>query len=648
MKQSLIAILMITGAAIDASAHSVLINENFNSSFPTAEFPKLLELDELPPLPSFSPIFLDSNGVAQPWWRAKDSNASDDGFGVSHSAYQKGGTSNDWLISKAITIPTKGYTLSFGAQSYIMRDGDRLSDLKVYISEFEPAKGNLPTTAQMEIAQVPEGASKDVIEKDFTYYEMSLDEYVGKTIYISFVNQNTDKDILAIDDILVQRLDDAELQASSETYVLNGEYEVSASVLASTDKALSGLTLTFNPNNGDDPVSFSNISIASGEQKDFTFKANIDADETCNWTVTLSGDDMQNIVENGTITGLSFIPYHRILLEEATGLWCSNCPLGIYAMENIIHDEEMSEFVVPVSVHVAGSGSDYMIDSEYSTLFAVNFAPGLRIDRDLAPKTFNMANDGGEFDKNNTLSLAYRICQEQKKITLMSVDMTAQFNVENGDTTSITADVTIRPAITLPGKRYAIGFSLTENNVGVDNNRYWVQENGFSGLPLTSGLGGFTSLPERIQNWRYMDVARATIGYRGNKDITMPETLEMDQTYTFSVNLPIPKKYQENDRGYLLSPEIVASNLSVVAYVLDKDNSNAAINSVAYPMTEAAAHRMTIKELADRVTGIDNITTETFTGEAEYFTLQGVKVSNPTPGIYVVRRGNVVTKEVIK
>jgi GTP-dependent phosphoenolpyruvate carboxykinase len=33
---------------------------------------------------------------------------------------------------------------------------------------------------------------------------------------------------------------------------------------------------------------------------------------------------------------------------------------------------------------------------------------------------------------------------------------------------------------------------------------------------------------------------------------------------------------------------------------------------------------------------------------AEYYNLQGVRVANPAPGLYIVRRGTLVTKELVK
>ena len=47
--------------------------------------------------------------------------------------------------------------------------------------------------------------------------------------------------------------------------------------------------------------------------------------------------------------------------------------------------------------------------------------------------------------------------------------------------------------------------------------------------------------------------------------------------------------------------------------------------------------------------GIENVIDDDSTDcEAEYFNLQGVEVANPENGIYVVRRGSKVTKEIIR
>ena len=58
------------------------------------------------------------------------------------------------------------------------------------------------------------------------------------------------------------------------------------------------------------------------------------------------------------------------------------------------------------------------------------------------------------------------------------------------------------------------------------------------------------------------------------------------------------------------------------------------------------------KELRNPSSGVENIAAkrvaDEFEGEPEYFDLQGRKVMNPANGLYIVKRGNTVTKEVIR
>lgn len=48
------------------------------------------------------------------------------------------------------------------------------------------------------------------------------------------------------------------------------------------------------------------------------------------------------------------------------------------------------------------------------------------------------------------------------------------------------------------------------------------------------------------------------------------------------------------------------------------------------------------------VTGIEDITIDAAAGEAEYFNLQGVKVANPENGVFIVRHGNKISKQIIR
>ena len=47
-------------------------------------------------------------------------------------------------------------------------------------------------------------------------------------------------------------------------------------------------------------------------------------------------------------------------------------------------------------------------------------------------------------------------------------------------------------------------------------------------------------------------------------------------------------------------------------------------------------------------TGISDIEIDSANGEAEYFNLQGIRVDNPTNGIFIRRQGSKVEKVVIR
>ena len=48
---------------------------------------------------------------------------------------------------------------------------------------------NIPTTPTYVFEKIPQGAST-AIDNEFSSFSYNLDDYIGKTIYINFVNQN--------------------------------------------------------------------------------------------------------------------------------------------------------------------------------------------------------------------------------------------------------------------------------------------------------------------------------------------------------------------------------------------------------------------------------------------------------------------------
>lgn len=652
MKLRILTASLLVGAAATAIAQSVAFSENFNGDY-TENFPTLLELDHKPPLDNFRPLFTDNQGVARPWWRLRDFATSDDGFLGSHSAYQTPSKSNDWVVSRPIVIPTAGYELSFGAQSFVMRvEGDRVSDLWVFITEEAPAEGKLPTEPVLHIERVPEGLFPADIEKDFTYYTLNLDRWAGKTVYLSFANLNTDKDLLIIDDVVVKRNDKASLAASAPRYVEKGDFTVEVDLTLTPGQTVGDYTVEFNPGTGAPVEKVTRNGLAEGKPEHFTFTAPIAADQTASWSVSFTTEGQDPVVDGGTVSGLAFIPFHRVLVEEATGSWCGNCPKGIFSMEQMTEHEEMKEYVVPVAVHINGSPTDYMVDNSYSYMLGVTAAPAVRIDRGTVVKYFDNAHDMKPVDFDDPVAMATQVKKRHDEITLMDIDLTAAFVTAGTDTTAINATVTLRPAMTLPGAPYRVGFALTENNVRPAEDHFWAQHNYFSGMEgLTGDAALWAKLPEEVKGWHYQDVARGVYDFHGLDEIVMPATLEMEREYEFTATIPIPDK-AVTVNGSTMAHPVVAGNLTLVAFVLDSDRTFESVNSAIHPMTELAAKRPTLAEQYDRIISSTGICTPGVEASGdcapEYFTLQGIRVERPEAGgLYIVRRGEKVTKEIL-
>ncbi|MDE6843285.1 MAG: hypothetical protein K2J24_07150 [Muribaculaceae bacterium] len=630
--------------ALTAAAHTDLLDQNFNGEY-LVDFPVVLELDHLPPIASVSPLFQNDAGVAQPWWPLKDSSSSDDRFLCSHSAYQYAGASNDWVGSRAITIPSDGFVLSFGAQSYVMRSGDRLSDLWLFITEEPLDADNLPSEPTLHIEKVGLGADPEILEGDFISYEVNLDAWTGKTVYINFANLNEDCDILAIDNVLIRRHDVAEVNiAGPGEYVVQGEYTVSAVIRGTEEPGLGAWTLTFDDGNGNTDVR-TGESLAFGEEFSFEFTGVAEAGKVSEYSVSLDSADIPSIPASGSLTGLSFLPTHRVFYEESTGVWCGNCPLGAYTIESMMTDPEMKDRVVPVSIHIPGTGTDYMVNEAYVAQFGLTAAPLTRTERE--EKVLGFGNLDYIYDPSNPNTAAGRLRTYADRVTTADISLSAAYSVTEVYPPHLTCEVTVRAAIDMEGQ-YAVGLVMTENNVTFDHPA-WYQSNYASGDDIEGDMGGWTKLSSYVQGMHYQDVARGIWGYNGI-DGSLPALLPMDQDITFSYELEIPDTYLEltpGDPSTAISPAINTDNVVMVAFLVDQE-TGFVINAVSYPMTPQAEERFTIADLIAG-SGVESVATPSAEGEPEYYNLQGIRLSAPVLGQpVIVRRGNTVSKQIFR
>ncbi|MDE5877784.1 MAG: Omp28-related outer membrane protein [Muribaculaceae bacterium] len=277
----------------------------------------------------------------------------------------------------------------------------------------------------------------------------------------------------------------------------------------------------------------------------------------------------------------------RILVEEFTSESCPSCPrVGEYISEALAKEEFKDVIVV---CHHSGFKNDWLttsFDNSYTWFYnGGTYAPAMMVDREEHA-------DGSAVWNPTTLTdmeQAWRKAQQQPAFIVLNIK--AQWNKDESSLLDIVvegekavADLCANPYITI-----------------------WLVEDNIEAIAQSNAT-----------DWVHQHTNRAVNNTWGD-----PVIFEGD-TYTYSCSMYVASSWKIED-------------LKIVAFIanyngenpLDCEIMNAA--SINCPVTSAA---------------IDSI--EAPDMEAEYYTLQGIRISNPENGIFICKKGSKVKKVVIK
>lgn len=569
MRRKFYTLLLSLAGALSMNAQSIAFSEKFDDATYDKNFVKVKDGDDAQPNAFMREIGFQ---IGSPWVAVKDTEESRDMGFASTSAYQFPGIqSDDWLYSRVIDIPTGGYVLSFDAQSFTTNNNQqKLSDLRVYISTKGYDDKFFAATPDFEVKQVPTGPS-DKLEGEYTHYEFPLDKYAGMPIIIAFVNQNTDKEILVIDNVLVARDDMASLDMKGHRrYSTDAAFTPAVTVTGLKSEPLNDFRLTLTCDGQvKQTKTVSGAGLTTGKSMDVTFDpVGMDMYSTVNFSIALSADNIENdIVCSGAVTRIAYYPERKVVVEEGTGTWCGNCPLGAYAMSHMTGDPEMSKYVIGIAVH----NNDPMTLAEYDSKLGLPGFPLMRINR--SAETYSPLADDFSFGAGSGVYAAQKAHEEP---TYVEVALTGEFTGDN----QISCKASVKNAYNINDAKYRLAFVLTENNVKGDSRDYR-QHNYFSNRPDLQ-LGGWEKLPDVVSGVSYHEVARLADTFEGIEG-SVPAVMEAGKEYTFSRVITIPETVQ--DKRYL----------ELVVMVIDSETGEI-MNADKLPMTEEAENKDPLPE----------------------------------------------------
>ncbi len=306
-------------------------------------------------------------------------------------------------------------------------------------------------------------------------------------------------------------------------------------------------------------------------------------------------------------------PAHQTLIEEYTGTWCSWCPGG-YAMLEYIKKNE-PDFVV-----AAYHNNDPMqVTTAYPS--KVPGYPSVYLDRQLVMDP--MVGTG-------RFSGIAPIVQDVKYFNSQPTPWGIKVDHKWIDENTLEADAEVWNVVGMENGEYRLVYILVADGL-TGTTQSWFQLNAYaSRVPLNTYVeelkefcrgGKYGST--RVVGLTFNDVVVSTTGIYG-VDGSIPATLAENEKATHSITFDLSKINSK------LIPD--KNKLRVIAAVVDKNG---------------IVHNCAKNEVND----FDNTAVEGIDADSnmpeEYYTVDGMKVSDPSHGVYIKRRGGVASKVVI-
>lgn len=384
----------------------------------------------------------------------------------SGSWYKIPGTSNDWMVTSPIRVEDVRNILSWRAYALDAKHPDGYS---VYIS----TTGNRPEDFVDSPVYTVAAESGQ-----WQQHAVSLADYVGRDIYVAFVNNSTNCNILAIDDINVFAYDHSFnfINTTPEAISSPGIVHVTGEISTSGFLPVEGYVVELTYAGMTEVIDRSSDIVAADSVAHIEFAIDIDVplDATSDYTLRISsldGTDVLDVVSSITC-------FHRtVLIEEGTGTWCMWCPRGAYGLE-LMHEKYPGTFV-DVAVH----GSDEMMNIPYYVgaynYFTMGF-PGCILDRNT-----ELAGDP-YYDIDSLLNTA------MKKGAIGKISTTAQYI----NSRQLAVEATVEFGKTFAEGEYGLLYIIVEDSV-----TGYEQANAYSGG--NTPMGGFENLPDPIPAGEY-------------------------------------------------------------------------------------------------------------------------------------------------
>ncbi len=524
----------------------ILFSCDFNKIDVSLQTFMLYEGDHHIPATAMQSFEFDQDNT--PWnFSIRESSSSFDYCAASHSFYSPAGKSDDWMVTPQLYIPDEQCILSFDAQSYRYGYEERI---KVIIFESDESYNYLSQSTIDRMRNegklvvnelLSPGLSEENLSNDWTNFTVDLAEYSGKNIYIAFLNDNENQNMIFVDNVIVEHDVQHTIALNNPQTVIDKASETISGIITinSTTSEYNKIELTLKDSEGDvvSRISEDGLQLKKGDTYKFTFSEPLPltVGEINVFSIETQLNDYQNTTSS-FIKDLMFETTKHIVLEEYTGADCGNCPMGILAIENM--EKDLGDIFIPISIHTYGSDRLSAGLGNYTTYLGLIGAPSGIINRSGVisyPMWQNPEDTRFYFNStetNDTWSdMAHK---ELATYTDIDIDADVVYNAENG-----TADITVsaRSAINSSNLNLNLFTVILEDNLfNYQSNYYSKYTDPIFGEWGEGGIHG-SSTTTYINN----DVARGCSSQLGGTGGYLPQDMKAGDTYTANLSVKLPQ-----------------------------------------------------------------------------------------------------------
>lgn len=313
---------------------------------------------------------------------------------------------------------------------------------------------------------------------------------------------------------------------------------------------------------------------------------------------------------------LDEVPVHKPLMEEYTGTWCQYCTRGFAGLErmNSLYPDDF----VAISYHNADP-MERIDESSYPNY--IQGFPSAYIDR-----TYSTDAYFGNSDSGFGIEPFWKSIQEQ--LTLAVVNGSA---VEKEDgSIDVKSDISFVKSV---NGSYKVFYAIVSNGLTDPD---WSQINAYSGANpdlFVPEMEKFCRGGRTIKGLVFDDVFAAGSNLYG-EDSSLIEDVVMDQLYTHEFSFAADEGMSTSDYNLFSN----ASDLYAVIVLLDEKGTVVNTNKV-------------LVENHKKTTGVSSLGTDGVVA-TEYFDLNGLRVDNPSNGVFVkvstMENGQKVTSKIVE